>query len=83
MTIRKRNGQLEPVNLQKILKAVSRSGEGLSGIDCYRVAAKTIGGIYDGATTQDLDKLSIETEAGLIPEHEGTRYGMGSIIPPV
>jgi ribonucleoside-diphosphate reductase alpha chain len=33
------------------------------------VAAKTIGGIYDEAITQELDRLSIETTASLIPEH--------------
>lgn len=33
----------------------------ISDVDPARVAAKTIGGIYDGATTQELDRLSIET----------------------
>jgi ribonucleoside-diphosphate reductase alpha chain len=33
------------------------------------VAAKMIGGIYDEATIQELDRLSIEAAASLIPEH--------------
>jgi ribonucleoside-diphosphate reductase alpha chain len=33
-----------------------------------RVSLKTIGGLYDGATTQALDELSIQTAAGLIVE---------------
>jgi ATP cone domain len=67
MTVRKRNGQLEPLNLDKILKAITRSAKGITDVDPARVAAKTIGSLYDGATTQELDKLSIETAAALIP----------------
>jgi ribonucleoside-diphosphate reductase alpha chain len=33
-----------------------------------RVATKTISGLYDGATTRELDQLSIQTAAGLIAE---------------
>ena len=33
-----------------------------------RIATKTISGLYDGATTQELDKLSIQTAASLIFE---------------
>ena len=33
-----------------------------------RVATKTISGLYDGATTRELDKLSIQTAAALIVE---------------
>jgi ribonucleoside-diphosphate reductase alpha chain len=32
------------------------------------VALKTIGGLYDGATTQELDQLSIRTAAALTAE---------------
>jgi ribonucleoside-diphosphate reductase alpha chain len=37
-------------------------------IDPMRVALKTIGGLYDGATTQELDDLSIRTAAALTAE---------------
>ena len=33
-----------------------------------RIATKTISGLYDGATTKELDKLSIQTAASLIFE---------------
>ena len=33
-----------------------------------RVATRTISGLYDGATTQELDQLSIQTAAALIVE---------------
>src|SRR5690606_39232212 len=41
---------------------------GLSQVDPLRVATKTISGLYDGATTRELDQLSIQTAASLIVE---------------
>jgi ribonucleoside-diphosphate reductase alpha chain len=68
MKVRKRNGTFEPVDLQKIVRAVSRCCEGLDRVDALRVATHTIGGLFDGATTKQLDELSIQTSAGLIAE---------------
>ncbi len=68
MRVRKRNGSFEPVDINKIVRAVSRSCQGLTGVDALRIATKTISGLYDGATTQELDKLSIQTAASLIFE---------------
>ncbi len=64
MRVRKRNGSSEPVDLNKIVRAVSRSCAGLSDVDALRVATKTISGLYDGATTRELDQLSIQTGRG-------------------
>ncbi len=63
MTITKRDGRREPVDVGKIVRAVQRCCEGLDDIDPMRVALKTIAGIYDGATTRELDELSIRTAA--------------------
>jgi ribonucleoside-diphosphate reductase alpha chain len=68
MHVRKRNGALEPVDVNKIVRAVQRSSYGLSHVDAIRVASKTIGGLYDGATTRELDTISIDTAASLIAE---------------
>ncbi|HSU39194.1 MAG TPA: ribonucleotide reductase N-terminal alpha domain-containing protein, partial [Polyangiaceae bacterium] len=68
MKVRKRNGSTEPVDLNKIVRAVSRSASGLEDVDPMRVATKTISGLYDGATTLELDQLSIQTAASLIAE---------------
>ncbi len=68
MRVRKRNGDLESVNLDKIVKAVSRCCDGLPRVDALRVATKTISGLYDGATTEELDSLSIQTAAALTAE---------------
>jgi ribonucleoside-diphosphate reductase alpha chain len=68
MRVRKRNGSTEPVDLNKIVRAVSRSCSGLADADAMRVATKTISGLYDSATTRELDQLSIQTAAALIVE---------------
>ena len=68
MQIKKRNGTLEECDLNKIVRAVGRSCVGLTQVDALRVATKTISGLYDGATTTELDKLSIQTAAALIVE---------------
>ena len=68
MRVTKRNGGQEGVDVNKIVRAVTRSSEGLHAVDPLRVALKTIGGLYDGATTQELDQLSIRTAAALTAE---------------
>ena len=44
MRVRKRNGALEPVDLNKIVNAIARASEGLDGVDPMRVATRTISG---------------------------------------
>lgn len=68
MRVRKRNGTLEPVNLNKIVNAVARAAEGLLGVDPMVVSTRTIAALADGSTTRELDELSIRTAAGLIVE---------------
>lgn len=68
MNVRKRNGSLESVDVNKIVRAVGRCATGLPNVDVMRVAVKTIGGLYDGATTCELDQLSIRTAATLVVE---------------
>jgi len=63
MQVRKRNGDTEPVDVNKIVRAVERCAGGLDDVDPLRVATKTISGLYDGATTAELDRLSIQTAA--------------------
>jgi ribonucleoside-diphosphate reductase alpha chain len=68
MRVRKRSGALEPVDLDKIVCAVGRHADGLPAVDPLRVATRTISGLYDGATTAELDRLSIQTAAELMAE---------------
>ena len=68
MRVLKRNGDYEPVDLNKILVAIDRCCDDLDNVDTMRVATRTISGLYDGATTQELDDLSIQTAASFMAE---------------
>jgi len=68
MQVRKRNGDVEPVDVNKIVRAVERCADNLDEVDPLRVATKTISGLYDGATTAELDRLSIQTAAQMTGE---------------
>lgn len=68
MAVTKRNGRRETVDLNKIVRAITRCAEGLFAIDPMRVATRTISGLYDGASTRELDELSIRTAALLTAE---------------
>jgi ribonucleoside-diphosphate reductase alpha chain len=68
MCVTKRNGSSEAVDLNKIVRAVTRAAEGLHAVEPMRVATRTISGLYDGATTRELDELSIRTAALLTGE---------------
>ena len=63
MRVRKRNGDDEAVDVMKIVRAVERWCDDLDHVDPMAVATKTISGLYDGATTAELDRLSIQTAA--------------------
>src|SRR6202008_4917574 len=85
MQVRKRNGALEPVDVNKIVRAVQRCSAGLSQVDAMRIASKTIGGLYDGASTRELDAISIDTAASLIAEEPqysklAARLLLGTIV---
>jgi ribonucleoside-diphosphate reductase alpha chain len=68
MQVRKRSGDLEPVDVNKIVRAVERWCGDLTWVDPLRVATRTISGLYDGATSAELDRLSIQTAAEMTGE---------------
>lgn len=68
MRVKKRDGTLVAVDVTKIVRRVTLASEDLRDIDPHRVAIKAISGLYDGATTKELDNLCIQTAAMLIGE---------------
>jgi ribonucleoside-diphosphate reductase alpha chain len=80
MRVTKRSGERERVDLNKIVRAVTRCCDGLSDVDPMRVALKTIAGLYDGATTRELDELSIRTAASFMFEEPGYSRLAGRLL---
>ncbi|MEZ0393121.1 MAG: ribonucleoside-diphosphate reductase subunit alpha [Pseudobdellovibrionaceae bacterium] len=68
MRVRKRDGSLEAVDVTKIVERVTGCCYGIAHVDPLRVATKAISGLYDGATTKELDNLCIQTASLLIGE---------------
>jgi ribonucleoside-diphosphate reductase alpha chain len=68
MRVKKRDGSLQPVDVNKIVNVVLACSTGLPEIEPMKVASKAISGLYDGASTQELDELCIRTAAMLISE---------------
>jgi ribonucleoside-diphosphate reductase alpha chain len=66
MRVTKRSGQHEPIDVNKIVRAVTRCCEGIADVDPMRIALKTIAGLYDDATTRELDELSIRTASSFM-----------------
>lgn len=68
MRVTKRDGSLEPVDVTKIVERVTHCCQGLTQVDPLRVATKAISGLYDGASTKELDNLCIQTASLLTSE---------------
>ncbi len=68
MQVIKRNGTKEEVKIEKILHAVNRACRGLANVEAIEVAKRTINGLHDGSTTQELDELSISNAVMLMAE---------------
>ena len=68
MRVKKRDGSLQAVDVNKIVNVVLACSNGLNEVDPMRVATKVISGLYDGASTKELDQLCIQTAAFLIGE---------------
>ncbi|MGC4853529.1 ribonucleoside-diphosphate reductase subunit alpha [Micromonospora sp. DT4] len=66
MWVRKRDGGTEAVDVHTIVRSVERWADNLPDVDPLRVATRTISGLFDGATTAELVRLTIQTAAEMI-----------------
>lgn len=68
MHVVKRDGSREEVKIEKILHAVNRACRGIENVEALDIAKRTISGLHDGSTTEELDNLSIATAVMLMAE---------------
>ena len=68
MQVIKRDGTKEAVRIEKILHAVNRACRGLANVEALEVAKRTISGLHEGSTTEELDELSISNAVMLMGE---------------
>ncbi|WP_442985471.1 ribonucleoside-diphosphate reductase subunit alpha [Saprospira sp. CCB-QB6] len=71
MQVTKRDGRKEDVSFDKIMRRIYYLCDGLDNryIDVIEISKKVILGLYDGVSTEVLDKLAAETAASMATEH--------------
>ncbi|MFL5785473.1 MAG: ribonucleoside-diphosphate reductase subunit alpha [Bacteriovoracaceae bacterium] len=71
MFVHTRSGKKEPVQFDKITHRISQLTYGLDQkyVDSMTVAQRTINGLFDGITTEQLDNLSAEVSAYMTSVH--------------
>ncbi len=71
MFVTTRSGKREPVQFDKITHRISQLTYGLDPkyVDAIQVAKRTINGLFDGITTEELDNLSAEVSAYMTSVH--------------
>ncbi len=75
MKVKKRNGNLEDVSFDKVIKRLNKlcEEEPVIQLDIINIAQKVVNRIYDGVTTIELDELAARTCASAITEDP--KYG--------
>lgn len=66
ITVTKRDGRREPIDLDKIHRVVTWAAEGLEDVSVSQVELKAHIQFYDGITTSDIHELIIKSAADLI-----------------
>lgn len=66
--IRKRNGERELLNRERLLETITSLCYGLHEVDAELILDKVINGLYDGVTAEEIDRLLTQTTAMLIAE---------------
>ncbi|WP_230657662.1 class 1a ribonucleoside-diphosphate reductase subunit alpha [Psychrobacter sp. I-STPA10] len=66
LQVMKRDGRLEPINLEKIHKVIAWAAEGLSNVSVSQVELKSHIQFYDGIKTRDIHETIIKAAADLI-----------------
>jgi ribonucleoside-diphosphate reductase alpha chain len=71
MFVLTRSGKREPVQFDKITHRISQLTYGLDSkyVDAMQIAKRTINGLFDGISTEELDNLSAEVSAYMTSVH--------------
>ncbi|WP_261815345.1 class 1a ribonucleoside-diphosphate reductase subunit alpha [Vibrio gallicus] len=68
LTVTKRQGRTEPIDLEKIHRVITWAAEGLNNVSVSQVELKSQIQFYDGITTSDIHETMIKASADLISE---------------
>ena len=75
INVKKRNGSIEILNLEKMHKMVEAACEGLSGVSASQVEIQSGIQFYDGVTTDEIQEILIRSASDLIDlDHPNYQY---------
>ena len=75
INVKKRNGNIEPLQLEKLHRMVSEACDGISGVSISQVEMSSGIQFYDGITTEDIQEILIKSAADLISlENPGYQF---------
>ena len=81
ITVTKRNGTKEPLDLEKLHKVVFWATEGITGVSASEVEIKSHIQFYNGIKTADIQETLIKSAADLISEETPNyQYVAGRLI---
>lgn len=67
--VKKRNGDVEPLNINKIHKIVELACDGITGVSASEIEMKAHLNFINGITTKEITEALIKSSADLISEH--------------
>lgn len=81
ITVKKRSGKVESLNLDKIHKVLTWACEGITGVSVSEVALKSQLKFFDGIETSQIHETLIKTAADLISEESPNyQYVAGNLL---
>ena len=73
--VKKRNGSIEPLNLEKMHMMVEEATKGLDGVSASQVEIQSGIQFYDGITTGEIQEILIKSASDLIDlDHPNYQY---------
>ncbi|QFG06357.1 ribonucleotide reductase [Synechococcus phage S-SCSM1] len=79
--VKKRNGSIEVLDLEKMHKMVEAACEGLSGVSASQVEIQSGIQFYDGVTTDEIQEILIRSASDLIDlEHPNYQYAAARLL---
>ena len=80
LMVTKRDGTLEPINLDKIHRVITWASEGLDNVSVSQVELRSHIQFYEGIRTSDIHETIIKAAADLISNMEEERIILITII---
>ena len=80
LSVKKRNGRLEPLNVEKINRSVSRACEGLEGVSVSEIVLDAQLQFFDKITTKEIDKALILSARSKVDKEPNYSYAAARLL---